>query len=115
VETGSLTAIVTIICIITMVLKNHINYDTVYVGVIGKLYANSVVVLINSRLKLGGERDDEVTEVYFSTMQIPQTRPEDGGMLPGDSGMVFEKHHEVQMSLASSTSSIVQARENESL
>jgi len=76
VETGSLTAIVTIVCVIMIFMKNHNIYNSIYMGIIGKLYANSVVVLINSRLKLGGERDDEAVDVYCSTIQLSLTGPE---------------------------------------
>jgi len=71
VETGSLTALVTITCIALMLTKNHLNFNRVYIGIIGKLYANSVVVLINSRLKLGNEAEETRVSLGF----VPPSPP----------------------------------------
>ncbi|KIM49808.1 hypothetical protein M413DRAFT_21946 [Hebeloma cylindrosporum] len=52
IETGSLTAVIGIVCFSLAILPGNPYYYQVPMGIIGKVYANSMLVLINSRMLL---------------------------------------------------------------
>ncbi|KAF9556100.1 hypothetical protein CPC08DRAFT_820681 [Agrocybe pediades] len=55
IETGSLTAVISIINIVLAVLPSQPNYYMTPTGVLGKLYSNSMLALLNNRMKIGNE------------------------------------------------------------
>jgi len=55
---------------------NHSNFNQIYIGFVGKLYANSLLVLVNSRLKLGSDNEGRRSELYVSTAQLYSSQEE---------------------------------------
>lgn len=72
IETGTLTAVVGIVCFSLAMLPSM--YYQVPMGVIGKVYANSMLVLINSRMLLGSE---EAPSTIISQAQFAMTPAND--------------------------------------
>jgi len=61
IETGSLTAVIALLNFILALLPDHPTYYMATAGILGKLYSNSMLVVFNSRMKLGSENSTSST------------------------------------------------------
>ena len=68
-------------CFAFVIAPGNPYYYQVPMCIIGKVYANSMLVLINSRMLLGSSEEEPVTELRFET---PPT---------GDKENITEVHH----------------------
>ncbi|KAF9564066.1 hypothetical protein CPC08DRAFT_748638 [Agrocybe pediades] len=55
IETGTVTAVIAILTFILSILPNRPNYYLAPVGILGKLYANSIMAVFNGRIKTGDD------------------------------------------------------------
>ncbi|KDR71254.1 hypothetical protein GALMADRAFT_797189 [Galerina marginata CBS 339.88] len=66
IETGSLTAAIAILSLILVFLPGKPTYYQTSVAVLGKVYSNSMMVLLNSRMRIRGSNDPSI-----STFEVP--------------------------------------------
>ena len=65
-----IAAVIGIVCFSITISNNPYAFE-VPMAVIGKVYANSMLVLLNSRMLLGSEETPSMSEVNFDT--VPTT------------------------------------------
>ncbi|KAF9527859.1 hypothetical protein CPB83DRAFT_367766 [Crepidotus variabilis] len=78
IETGVVITVFTIICTglrIGLETSYHVNYHRVFIAIIGKLYANSLLVLINSRIDLQHESPRRVSYAPTSILNTYGSPP----------------------------------------
>ncbi|KDR77234.1 hypothetical protein GALMADRAFT_139245 [Galerina marginata CBS 339.88] len=73
IETGSVTAIIAILTFALAILPGHPTYYMATVALLGKLYANSMLVVFNSRMKIGSEKNGSSAQELSSAG--PRTNP----------------------------------------
>ncbi|SJK98214.1 uncharacterized protein ARMOST_01475 [Armillaria ostoyae] len=109
VETGSVTAVVTLLGFVLFFAFPHQTFYGTPSTVIPKLYANSVLVVLNSRIRIVGGRDTDTssTDMSITTTMIKDmtsqstegTRPTDGiqgrASVVAISPEVFNNDHEM--------------------
>ncbi|KAF5318152.1 hypothetical protein D9619_012089 [Psilocybe cf. subviscida] len=78
IETGTLTTTVGIVCFSLAILPNSPYYYQVAMGILGKIYANSMLVLINSRMILGSNEDQDT--VITAPIGFAKTRQSHEGL-----------------------------------
>ncbi|KAK7455826.1 hypothetical protein VKT23_010860 [Stygiomarasmius scandens] len=90
IETGSITAIVASLTLILVISFPDQTYYTTPSLIIPKLYANTLLVILNSRFRIVGGRDDEdysnMTSIEFRLSQPAQ----DNGRTSRNSGVVLD-------------------------
>ncbi|KAJ7753058.1 hypothetical protein DFH07DRAFT_824512 [Mycena maculata] len=70
IETGTLTAVVAVCTIILFLAYPRNNYYTAPLAILPQLYANTILVILNSRIKIAGGRRSETSSDIMSTIPL---------------------------------------------
>lgn len=96
IETGSLTAVIALLNFVLALLPGHPTYYMATAGILGKLYSNSMMVVFNSRMKIGPDHnkgatnDSSLASVHRSRAET-YVRPSDAFEMHGGVAVTHEQ------------------------